>query len=244
MRVTRIAVATIGVALIPSAVTWLASAAASDPKPLTIHYVETTVTLVKGTPAQQPLTTTDKYFARRGDGSTVESRTFIGPDDKEYAQRIVQLTAKGTRVSIEGATESLVTYRLGGPTIAAMKNPSSQCDSDSPRVTDTMLGYTVVRFTLHGNGRTETWGVPDLGCVIFRQSLFRATPHGVEHHPSTREPVSVTLGDPDPALFVLPDWPERSPSELILEMSKKFNIQPPLAPDPRADQAYRTIPPR
>ncbi len=228
--------------IVSSAVTWIVSASNAELSPVTIHYVVTATGPIAG-PASQPRSNKqDQYFARRADGSTVESRVVTGPDGKQYTQRTVQDTATSRKVVIDGVTQSVTSYHLSKAAAAELTTPARRCGAEALPTSEPVLGHRVVRTVLNANGRIETFLAPELGCALLRERFYRADASGKEYVAAAKEAVAVMKGDPDPALFVIPDWPERSPSEVMSEMSKKFNLQPPLRPDKAADDAYRTIP--
>lgn len=104
------------------------------------------------------------------------------------------------------------------------------------------MGHRVVRKILRlstpDNRRIESWFAPDLVCAVLRQTTFYHDPDGVERQLAVKEASTITLGEPDATLFVIPQWTERSPSEVMIEFAKKF--KEPLPPNGQLfDQAYR-----
>jgi hypothetical protein len=233
--------ATALVAVVAGSMTWLVNASSNE-LPVTVHYVLTGSGPISGPPSQPGSDKQDQYFARRADGSTVQSRVVTGPDGKQYTQRTVADAAKGVRVVIDGVTQSITTYHLSKVAVAELRAPARRCGNDASPSGESLMGHAVVRTVLNANGRIETFLAPDLGCVLLRERVYRPDANGNDRQVASKEAVAVMPGDPDPALFVIPDWPERSPSEVTSEMSKKFHLQPPLGPDLAADQAYRQIP--
>jgi hypothetical protein len=187
--------------------------------------------------------TRDSFYTRRSDGSNVESRVATAPDGKEYEQRTVIDTVSRVKVAIDGLTESITTYPLSQARVESYKKPASNCVSEEPSPSEsTLLGYRIVRRSLtlpaERYQRVETWLASDLGCVILRSETFGHDSQGHEVSLASKEATSITRGDPDPTLFVIPNWQERSPSEVFAAYGAKFGTEAPAAAGRGLDAAY------
>lgn len=186
--------------------------------------------------------TRDSFYSRRSDGSSVESRVTTGPDGKQYEQRTVIDTARRARVVIDGMTESITTYPLSQARVESYKKRALNCvPEESSPSESTLLGYRILRrsqtLPAERYQRVETWLAPDVGCVILRSETFG---HDGEGHEvlASKEAASITRGDPDPTLFVIPNWQERSPSEVFAAYDAKFGTEAPAAAGRGLDAAY------
>jgi hypothetical protein len=187
--------------------------------------------------------TRDSFYSRRSDGSSVESRVTTGPDGKQYEQRTVMDTVRRARVVIDGMTESTTTYPLSQARVESYKKPALNCvPEEASPFESTLLGYRIVRRSLtlpaERYQRVETWLAPDLGCVILRSETFGHDSQGHEVSLASKEATSITSGDPDPTLFVIPNWQERSPSEVFAAYGAKFGTEAPAAAGHGLDAAY------
>lgn len=106
-----------------------------------------------------------------------------------------------------------------------------------------ILGYRVVLVhdgRTYGNGasnRHDRWEAPDLNCFPLRSVDFATRQAGVKAPHNEAEVINVTFGEPDPALFSIPEkFVERSPSERHAEFERKFGMRAPTPP--QADQEY------
>jgi len=228
-NILLIVAATLAVTLVSSLITRVRVVAAQS-STFSIKFVEKGGTLNRET-----------LYARRLDGSTVESLVTTAPDGKEYEQRTVIDTARGAKVVIDGITESITTYPLSQKSVADYKKPSLNCVPEESNPSEsTLLGYKVVRRSHQLPSpqyrRGETWLAPDLGCIIVRSLTFGQDGKGKEIQLWSKEAVSITKNNPDSTLFVIPNWPERSPSEVRTIYGKRFGVLEPV--DPRFDQAY------
>ena len=139
----------------------------------------------------------DRYFSKRSDGSTVESRMMPAPDNHDYAQRIIRDTSKGVRVAVDEATDSITTYPLTAKEVETLKHSPVNCTSDETAEHSIILGYSVVRQVLpvpsRDKRRVETWFASDLGCAVLRQSYFGYDQNGKDVLLSSKEAASIAV---------------------------------------------------
>ncbi len=183
---------------------------------------------------------------RRSDGVKVESSTARGPDGKEYPMRVIENPLTGTRSVLNGLIEAKTTYQMSRSSILGLTQPPADCGSDPASERKSMLGYSMVRHSVAvpnlQKHHQEFWRAPELACEIMQYTMSVAGPTGAEMKLMEKNAISVDIGEPDPSAFEIPDWPERSPSEVAATFEKKFNL--PKAPTDTAglDHAYRPQP--
>jgi hypothetical protein len=172
-------------------------------------------------PSGQFVKVEQSTVAVRSDGSKVESRLFtIGGIEAEQ-KTISDLTLRRS-VDVEGLTQSVTTYPMSSAELRQARIRATRTcpgDADSPH--EILLGYSVVKTTLHqGDRRIESWMAPDLNCFILKQSVYGKSADA----PSTiTEAHSLVVGEPDPLLFSIPrGYRERSPSQVDAEFSRRY----------------------
>ncbi len=161
--------------------------------------------------------------AVRSDGSQVRMFHRQLPDGSWFQPKWVLLVPAGVRISVDPATESIVTYHLPSRPAA----PSSTCgvSPDAPR--SSWLGYAVVvddvRVKPPEMLSDKHWLAPNLGCFPLRDEISYAPGPAGAATKMVREAVFVIPGDPSPSLFEIPaSYRERSPSELAAEFARRF----------------------
>ncbi|MCC7155371.1 MAG: hypothetical protein IT161_12415 [Bryobacterales bacterium] len=197
-----------------------------DRTPVTVKYKVTTF-WSDGQPA-----VSESIVAVRRDGSRVKTTFVTGPDGAAYQQRLIDDLAAGNHIVLESGTQSISTFVLSEYEIARFK----QGGCEEGKVGGGILGYkVVVKVMGAGPGRVlEASYAPDLNCLPLQEVLSQVDANGASRVVLRKDAAEVLLGEPDPLLFALPPWPERSPSQISAEFVKKFG-QP--AGDPRADEA-------
>ena len=163
-------------------------------------------------------------FARRSDGSEANYRTLKSPDGKQFGQLggIIDL-GRAVSISIEPFTRSATTMdeRLD---VLKYRLEANGCPADVDKLGEhaKMLGYEVVKIHEcdHPHCDTEfvdTWVAPELGCFALAET------DATRGAPNVKTVISVTKGEPSPAMFVVPsDYVERSPSQLSAAWEAKF----------------------
>jgi hypothetical protein len=186
---------------------------------------------------------TGTVVARRSDGSRSESFIRTDPTGKQYNQRIIWDAGRRARIVLEAITESVTTYPLWASQIAALRRLTSDCGLGANAESSTILGEKVFEKVtpspLPDRRRLEEWVAPRLGCLALRERTLVPQSSGGDTVLSWKEAVFLTFKDPDPALFQVPAWPERRPSEVFAEYSRRFPSDA-VTPNPLVDKAYLT----
>jgi hypothetical protein len=200
-----------------------ANLAAAKPVPsYTIHYRE----FVNEGGDKADILAMEKTVARRADGSKAIRKTNYAKDPKDhYTEGQLFLANDVYEVYME---EAGVRSRVQIPGFSrgqALKafDPLSKCVTSyngggsvqpatvSPKQ-DIVLGYTTFVLTQGKNGDFASitqWKAPDLGCELLKQEVTWTNGHG----PSRLVPVSIIIGEPDPALLdEKPGYPNLAPS--------------------------------
>lgn len=236
-KVAQLAAVSIVTVIASSVLVRLIRADSTRPKAFTIHYVETMV-------SRPPL---DSYYSQKTDGSKVISRMMQFPDRKSYLQKTVFDVQAGTKGVVDEATQSKTTYRLSKSAITDLTKAPNTCTSDAAAQRGTILGHTVVRTQSEipsSNHRiVEDWHAPISGVSYYGEVVSGIGADGNPTELVRKEAVSVAIGDPDATLFEVPDWAERSPSDVMAEYSRRYNRPlPPPEGMVSQDRAYHTIP--
>lgn len=100
-----------------------------------------------------------------------------------------------------------------------------EAGASSRRRSRPISGYRTVKTKFRSPGlHIDSWWAPDLGCVLLKETVSRPQADGTSRLFLTREAVAVTFGEPDPALFEVPNWPESTPSQVFERYRQKFNL--------------------
>jgi hypothetical protein len=189
-----------------------------------------------------PGLTEDRTFARRSDGSTVNARHIKGPGSMGMiTQRDIIDLFLAKEIAVDQTTESITSEPLTPQFVSAYLKPPN-CGSAGP---ETLLGYGVVRDTKDYDNpgkfmRRESWRAPSLGCVPLKETVWIGPDAANLRVASTREALTVTLGEPPAELFAIPsNYVELSPSQRSAEFSRRFPAvkNPPLTE--QDDELYR-----
>lgn len=193
--------------------------------------------------------------AVRGDGSSVEVRLMTAPDGRPVEQRMISDLGKLKRVTVEGHSESVTTYRIDSRRAAQLAAKPRDCSANSAAPRSSLLGYEVVldvrELARRHDGsvpRVEAWRATALDCLALEDRYFIQR-EGKEYLTNLRQVTSVRLGEPDTALFEVPaSYAERAPSEVMIEYNRRFPSAKPESPSSfgmqHADRAYRAGRPR
>jgi hypothetical protein len=182
----------------------------------------------------EPMAWTES-FARQSTGSHVRFRRH--KDGTPFGvKRIVDLTRRKS-VTVDPRTQSLVTYNLEANEVAFWASPAESCAptpglTPDPQPQAKILGFDVVLFTGKLQGSDDPvrrWYAPALNCLVVQEEVITPGFRNV------RTASSIVLGEPDPALFVLPQgYIERSPVE-VLALAKEKTPSMKANPKPAAD---------
>ncbi len=224
VRKQKIPVA-VAVVVLASLATWVGTrktvAQVLGPRPMTVRYVESHFRDSDGALTFQ----SQKVWAVRSDGSVVEPRLPGAPDGRVYQQTIITDAAQGKRFVVDGITESVTTYVLKDESVQALRIPGGRCLSEKGVEAESVFGYTTLRVDAPLADKTiQQWLAPDLNCVPLRTTVSRMMPDGTPKVLLQREVVDIAFGEPDAALFAVPEWPERTPSQVLELFRQKYGL--------------------
>jgi hypothetical protein len=178
-----------------------------------------------------------KVYATRKDGSRAQwTRKYLATNWNvpiAETRRVLDIGDKRD-VGIDPLTQSLTSAPLSSAQVAAYTlPPDSSCsvaiNREDPNATvaahpdpPSLLGYPVVEVThwdtIRGTRHLarQEWLAPQLECLKLRQvATFRDDASGLSAR-NEEDVTSVTIGPPDPGLFVIPsDYTERAPSQVF-----------------------------
>lgn len=188
---------------------------------VTVKYVETTF----AEPDGAPLATTTRSLAVRSDGSRVEPRLVTAADGRLYSQKVIVDVQRKKRIVVDGVTESIMTTGLSDAELERLAKPGAACMDPLGKPGPAIQGYRTVQreirtplFVVH------EWRAPELGCLTLRQTYARPQPDGSSKLVMESTAAEVAFGEPDPALFEVPDWPETAPSQALERYRLKFGL--------------------
>jgi len=193
------------------------------PQPFTATKIEKFLTS-PGTYGRQE----ESVFAVRSDGSTSEIITRLAPDGRVVEQRRISDTVSRRRVSADGLTDSVTTYKIPPQIALQMGTRPATCNAGPNPQRDRLLGYEVLRVVEDigrpGRGkRLESWRAPELNCFPLRETVTLIQPDGSQFVTNVRETTAVVVGQPQPLLFfITPHYAERSPSQVFAEFNRRY----------------------
>lgn len=184
--------------------------------------------------------------AVRSDGSsvTLTNRTF--PDGKQYQERTIIDLRNRKRIVIDPATESVTTYSLSAPAIAAIVAKFTSCRKIQGEKQD-INGHAAVHEVVHTGLSPvvhDRWLALDLNCFPMKQTVLKdaGKPQSTHNEIAT---ISISLGEPDAALFMVPlNYTERSPDEVMAEFRNRFPNAPSMDFPEASNISYRNSKPR
>jgi hypothetical protein len=156
--------------------------------------------------------------------------------DGAVAYRFTSQVARTRRIAFPNGSGIVIneliakksTYPRKFTGIRIARDPNTSCSSEADAKvgialegTDTIGGYRTFRFGQVGSqGTWKGWYAPDLGCALLQMRLEHDT--GV----TEQQLSSVTLGEPDPALFQVQDnIQETVPSGLYPPLCRNGNCE-------------------
>ncbi len=164
----------------------------------------------------------DSIRAMRSDGSFVISEERAFPDGKNYSLRTIIDVSYRRRVVVHAATGSVTTYPLSTGAVRKYVADLSSCRALASE-RQAMNNIETVRDKSEVPGLIrDRWLAPSLNCFALQESVSNGSAH------NERVVTSISLGEPDPALFAVPNgYVERSPAEVAVELTRKFPSAPP-----------------
>lgn len=173
--------------------------------------------------------------ARRSDGATVHVDNMaglVGLQAGETARHIYFLD--GREFTVYDGVSSVVRFpQHSAETIAFEKarilNPPTNCVSPGSTLVSygTLQGYKVaiVKVRNIGDHQLTVWYAPDLGCQKLQYRVEVQDSNGAWELASETKTVSLTAGEPDPALFEIPDsYASVAPSEALRKEADRLGI--------------------
>jgi hypothetical protein len=183
--------------------------------------------------------------AFRSDGSNVTDYHHVLTPGQTTHVKVVEDIQSGRRIAVDYATESTPTYPLPANYPTVLAREASQCASATSPNQSPILGYQVVLVhagTAYKNGASnvrDRWEAVDLNCFPLRRFDSRTGKPGEPAPHNEVQVTNITLGEPDPALFSMPqDFVERSPSERHAEFQRRYGKFAPTPP--QADEVYNS----
>jgi len=168
------------------------------------------------------------FVAVRSNGDSVEGQYLPRPDGKEYLIRSLTLRSERKWVSILSDTKATQTTGMPANQGVNHDDPSTSCTT--PVIgklafmktvvgSDVMLGQPVVHLRWQiKEDVMDNWEAPQLGCFVLKTVLTR---NGALVF--NKEAASITAGEPDPGLFMVPaDYTEMPPSAADAVFATKF----------------------
>ncbi len=172
-------------------------------------------------------------YAVRGNGSNVALKTVTTPKGPKLRKTIVDPTAE-RMVAVFESTESLITRKAGVP--RRLHYPKG-CSDDRSAERSVMLGYEVVKVTEEvtvpeigeqARGLRIEWLAAALDCYQLKIEQYFTDGSGPMSLKYLKEVTSVKMGEPDAALFEIPDaYRERTPSDVLTEYGRMYHDKVP-----------------
>jgi hypothetical protein len=199
------------------------SAQAMKPVPVTI------VSKIDSYLSGKYIRTRTKITAARSDGSQVEVLSVTSPDGVFFDNREIFDWPAQRRIAVYNVAKSKNTADVDPREFAARRNARVACGSDPTRERSTYRGYEVVKDTVqYGNHdqTRESWLVPALNCLELLGVTTRSE-DGQQVVVTRTETLLVSLGEPDPTLFEVPeDYVERPVRDILRETERALGLPP------------------
>lgn len=199
------------------------------PVPSTVVYEKVSYDV----PSRRCRATEQSVYAARSDGATCQAVRRKAPDGVEAVLRTIRDPNRGVVVSVEEFTRSLITQGMTSNEVSSLRRRRAACPPGIPDPSVTILGYAThhIRFettcqecAVGYDFTTQTmdkWVSPELGCLPLRAVRGFVSKDGTAGISSVREAKAIVLGKPDQAWFEIPNYPERSPSQVVREFERK-----------------------
>ena len=173
-------------------------------------------------------------LAMRSDGAMAHVTVFGGKQQiaAGEAHRAV-VFADGRNISFYPSIRAKTTWQPDAAgaarRIAGMLNPPQHCVTAGSRLvgSDTLGGQQVdiVEVTFDADASATFWAAPKFGCLQFQSKGYLREPDGTMVLASEDRFVSLEFGEPDPALFDLPDgYQQMKPSEVQRRRDEKYGL--------------------
>lgn len=166
----------------------------------------------------------ERIHAVRADGSWAWMAQRPGPDGRLYDMGEIHDLQKRELIEIDGATQSVQTYKLDDTDVASDKAVDHSCRSNAER--SIVAGHEVSKVLTPRDGSSSDaveLRAPDLNCFSLHQENTKWGFSAKVEAKTTRETAFVILGEPSPTLFsVPPNYVERSPAQAAAEYERLF----------------------
>ena len=167
--------------------------------------------------------------ARRSDGSLAKVRELVR--DEVSGVKLIVDTAASQRVAVDPVTESKTTYHLTPKAIHEHEDFRQGACQNAGEEVQEIAGLEARRFRQeisHGNPSggprwttvVERWLAPALNCEPLRVDSRMVSPDGTVRGRTVDEVISVTMGEPRESLFAVPEYLEKSPSQVMAEYDR------------------------
>lgn len=181
-----------------------------------------------------------KYVARKSDGSRAMGTRPEYPDEAKASSRMVILTRQSVSVEISDATAMKSTTYFQPP-VASGNSKRTKCAHDGlTYISDEILaGLTTHKHTrtVQDGARMKVenlWYAPSLNCLEVGHVVDAKEADGTVSDHFERLAKAVIIGEPDAALFQIPDYVEVPPSQ---RETAQFKLAHPevVTPSPKVD---------
>lgn len=173
------------------------------------------------TASEAPQVATRERHAVRRDGSRVTIRTMQAPDGTTYELRRVTDLVRMRMVQVDTNVRTVTSLPVPGMQVDWIRNgPWRSCEAPQNATRVEVGEYYALRFSRTidttpgaegGELQIEQLVAPQLGCTVLL-TVFRRDGRLT----STQAVENLRLGDPDPALFIVPpNYREASPGEVL-----------------------------
>lgn len=167
--------------------------------------------------------------ARRADGSLAKVKELVR--DEVSGVKLIVDTVAGQRVAVDPVTQSKTTYHMSPKAILEHEDFRQGACEKSGEEVEEIAGLEARKFRQEisqGNARlgpvwktvVERWLAPALNCEPLRVDSHMVSPDGTLRGRTVDEVISVTLGEPNQSLFEVPEYPEKSPSQVMAEYDR------------------------
>jgi hypothetical protein len=145
--------------------------------------------------------------------------------------KLIVDTVAGQRVAVDPLTRSKTTYHLTPKAIFRHEDFRQGACEKSGEEVQRIAGLEARKFRQeisHGNPRrgshwktvVERWLAPALNCEPLKVDSSMVSPDGTVRGRTVDEVISVTMGEPKESLFAVPEYPEKSPSQVMAEYDR------------------------
>ena len=190
------------------------------------NYQPFTATVVEMQHEGEKFDTTQILYARKADGSSARIVYLEDPNGQPKQYKEIIDAPNSSYVVVDGLTRSTTTYNDEWNWI------SDSCTNEELGGVDggTVRGYRTIKLldliTLPGGPtiKIESYEAPALGCFVLLQKQYASMNAAPFELFQSREVTSITTGEPNGTLFVLPKsgYVERKPTDVFREFGHLY----------------------